>query len=269
MREHMAQTAGRLMLPIGVGLVLGLIGPFGTFDLLPTIPRMAYWLAVVSVNWLLTDAIVRRVDWLVSHRMPVPRLLLPLLGAAVASVPATAVVATANGLSGIGWPSDVILLFGQVLILLTAICLPVYTWEDLQERLGPANGLATSTADRADEHNETDEAAQASVERSGISLFTARLKEPIRGHLLCLEMQDHYLVVHSTGGTEMILCRMEDAARELEGIGYRVHRSWWVAKGAVTAVERDGQRMLLRLADDRLVPVGRSYRPNVRAAGWM
>jgi DNA-binding LytR/AlgR family response regulator len=82
-------------------------------------------------------------------------------------------------------------------------------------------------------------------------------------------MQDHYLAVHSTGGTEMILCRMEDAARELEGVGCRVHRSWWVAKAAVVAVERDRQRLMLKLADDSRVPVGRSYRPNVRAAGWI
>jgi DNA-binding LytR/AlgR family response regulator len=82
-------------------------------------------------------------------------------------------------------------------------------------------------------------------------------------------MQDHYLVVHTTGGTEMILCRMEDAARELDGHGRRVHRSWWVAEDAVEEATRNGQRRFLRLVDGRTVPVGRSFQPALRDAGWL
>jgi DNA-binding LytR/AlgR family response regulator len=87
--------------------------------------------------------------------------------------------------------------------------------------------------------------------------------------MLCLEMQDHYLKVHHSAGSEMILCRMEDAARELGSLGQRVHRSWWVAADAVEGVEREGQRILLRLTDDRRVPVGRSFRPDLKASGWL
>ena len=82
-------------------------------------------------------------------------------------------------------------------------------------------------------------------------------------------MQDHYLVVHHSGGSEMILCRMEDAARELGALGWRVHRSWWVAADAVYGPEREGQRILLRLTDDRRVPVGRSFHSDLKAAGWL
>ena len=82
-------------------------------------------------------------------------------------------------------------------------------------------------------------------------------------------MQDHYLKIHHSGGSEMILCRMEDAARELDGFGRRVHRSLWVAAAAVESVEREGQRTFLRLTDGRRVPVGRSFRPNLREAGWL
>lgn len=111
--------------------------------------------------------------------------------------------------------------------------------------------------------------AGAARPAGGLALFVARLRGPLKGRLLCLEMQDHYLRVHSTAGVEMILCRMEDAARELEGLGRRVHRSWWVAEDAVAGVERDGQRLFLRLADDRRVPVGRSYRAGLKDAGWL
>lgn len=267
MRERMSDMSLRLGPPIGVGLVLGLIGPFGTFELLPTVPRLAYWLAVVSVNWLLADAIIRRVDAVTGDRLPVTRLTVPLLGACFAAVPATGVVALANGLSGIGWPDNVTVLFGRVLLLLAAISLPVYTWEDMQERIA-------AMPDPAPPEDVSSGAALAETEaqqpgEDGLSLFAARLSAPLGGRLLCLEMQDHYLMVHHSGGSEMILCRMEDAARELGGLGRRVHRSWWVAADAVESVEREGQRTLLRLSDDRHVPVGRSYRSDLREAGWL
>ncbi len=267
MRERMSRLSLRLGAPIGVGLVLGLIGPFGTYHLLPTAPRLAYWLALISANWLLADAILRRLDAVAGDRLPAPRLTVPLLGACLAAVPATGVVALANGLSGIGWPENVAVLFGQVLLLLAAISLPAYTWEDMQERIAampePA-GSEDAPSEAAPSETETRQPGG-----DGLFLFAARLSAPLGGRLLCLEMQDHYLKVHHSAGSEMILCRMEDAARELGGLGRRVHRSWWVAADAVESVEREGQRILLRLTDGRRVPVGRSYRSGLKEAGWL
>jgi hypothetical protein len=219
------------------------------------------------VNWLLADAVLRRLDTVAGERMPLPRLTVPLFGACLVAVPATGVVALANGLSGIGWPDNVAVLFGRVLLLLAAISLPVYTWEDMQERIA-------AMPDPAPSEGVPSEAALSETETrqpggDGLSLFTARLSAPLAGRLLCLEMQDHYLKVHHRDGSEMILCRMEDAARELGALGRRVHRSWWVAADAVDRVEREGQRTLLRLTDGRHVPVGRSYRHELKAAGWL
>jgi hypothetical protein len=257
----------RLSLPLGVALVLGLIGPFGTFELLPVERRLPYWLAVISVNWLLTDATLRHVYAVAGDQVPVPGLLVPLSGACLAAVPATGVVAVANGLAGLGWPENVALLFGQVLLLLAAISLPVYAWEDMQERIAAMPDPAPPEA--ASSGGEPDGIAARQPGGDGLSLFAARLSAPLGGRLLCLEMQDHYLKVHHSTGSEMILCRMEDAARELESLGRRVHRSWWVAADAVQGVEREGQRILLRLTDGRRVPVGRSFRPTLKAAGWL
>mgnify|MGYP006299663151 CR=1 FL=1 len=267
MRERLARLSLRLGPPVGVGFVLGLIGPFGTFDLMPTVPRLAYWLAVISVNWLLADAVVRRLDAVAGEWLAVPRLTVPLLGACLSAVPATGVVALANGLSGIGWPDDVAVLFGRVLLLLAAIALPVYTWEDMQERIAAMPDPAPPEGASSGGQPEEIEARPAGED--GMPLFAARLSAPLEGRLLCLEMQDHYLKIHHSGGSEMILCRMEDAARELGSLGRRVHRSWWVAADAVDGVEREGQRTLLRLTDGRRVPVGRSFRPDLKAARWL
>lgn len=266
MRERIASLSLRLGPPVTVGLVLGLIGPFGTYVLLPMNERLIYWLAVVSANWLLADAVLRRFDALAGDRPPLPRILVPLSGACVAAVPATGVVTLANGLSGIGWPENVAVLFGQVLLLLAAIALPVYTWEDMRERVE----VQPDPAARDDIRDEGLSSAEAHQSWNNCpSHFTARLSGPLEGRLICLEMQDHYLVVHHSGGSDMILCRMEDATRELRGLGRRVHRSWWVAADAVEGVEREGQRTLLRLTDNRRVPVGRSFRRELKTSGWL
>ena len=267
MRERLALLSLRLGLPLGVGLVLGLIGPFGTYQLLPLGLRLAYWLSVVSANWMLADAVIRRVDALLDASLAIRRLLVPLAGACLAAVPATGVVSMANGLSGIGWPENVAVLFGQVLLLLVAIALPVYTWEDIQERMEARPVQSRSVIAPSTPNLSEGETPRQGAD--GLALFLARLAKPLEGRLICLEMQDHYLVVHHSGGSEMILCRMEDAARELDGLGQRVHRSWWVAADAVDGSEREGQRTLLRLTDDRRVPVGRSFRPDLKATGWI
>lgn len=267
MRERLARLSFRLGLPLGVGLVLGVIGPFGTYHLLPLGPRMAYWLSVVSTNWLLADAIVRRVDAFVDDSLSIRRLLVPLSGACLAAVPATAVVSTANGLSGIGWPEDIAVLFGQVMLLLAAFALPVYTWEEMQERGKVRPGPSSSPTKPSTRHLLEEGPPRQGTD--GLTLFFARLSKPLEGRLLCLEMQDHYLVVHHSGGSEMILCRMEDAARKLDWLGRRVHRSWWVANDAVASVEREVQRIFLRLTDDRRVPVSRSFRSDLKASKWL
>lgn len=257
MRERMIRLAARLGLPLAIGAVMGMTGPFGTYALLPAVPRLIYWLAVISVNWLIADALLRRVDELAQGLLPAPRLLVPLLGAFVAALPATGIVALANGLSGIGWPGNVAVLFAQVLVLMSAISLPVYAWQDMQERMkAPPPSPAELPGTPPDTQHDP-------------SLFFARLPGPVEGRLLCLEMQDHYLVVHASAGSMMILCRMEDATRELAGLGLRVHRSWWAARDAIAGVEREGQRLFLRLVDDRRIPVGRTYHSGLRAAGLL
>lgn len=260
MRERIFDMGKRLAGPVALGVVLGLIGPFGTFEALPILPRLGYWLAIVALNWLLCDIAIRRVDDMMPEDISARRVLVPLFGALLVSLPATGVVALAGGVSGIGWPDSILSLYWKVALLLVAISLPVYTFADLRE----AVEAGARPPDPA-----TDVPVESGDEATGLALFQARLPGLLDGRLLCLEMQDHYLAVHTTAGSELILCRMEDAARELGALGRRVHRSWWVAADAVGGAERDGQRLMLCLCDGRRVPVGRTYRDGLRAEGWL
>ncbi|MFC4350968.1 LytTR family DNA-binding domain-containing protein [Fodinicurvata halophila] len=252
-RERTARQCARLAAPVVVGLLLGLLGPFGTYELLPLLPRLAYWLSVVSLNWLLCDLAIRYSATRVSAETRWGSLLVPLGGSFLVSLPATGVVHMANTLAGMERSASLLALYWKVLLLCAVISVAAYAWANR----------------RRDDEQTVSPEAEGDAAGEGLSLFLERLPGPLPGRLVCLEMQDHYLAVHTTGGSELILCRMEDAARELQGLGQRVHRSWWVAQDAVVGTEREGQRQFLQLRDGRSVPVGRTYRARLKQAGLL
>jgi DNA-binding LytR/AlgR family response regulator len=54
---------------------------------------------------------------------------------------------------------------------------------------------------------------------------------------------------------------------DLEGM--QVHRSWWVARGAVEDVLRDGRNIRLKLARDVEAPVARAKIADLKDARWI
>jgi DNA-binding LytR/AlgR family response regulator len=92
--------------------------------------------------------------------------------------------------------------------------------------------------------------------------------------VIALEMEDHYVRVHTALGSEMVLMRLRDAmalmAAHMPDIeGRQVHRSWWVARGAVEDVRREGRNVRLVLARGIEAPVARAQVSELRSAGWI
>lgn len=101
--------------------------------------------------------------------------------------------------------------------------------------------------------------------------FLERLPPKLMGAVLyAVEAEDHYLRLHTSKGSDLLLFRLADAIAELDGLeGAQTHRSWWVSRDAVKDVRRDGGRMTLVLSNGAEAPVSR---PNVKAlkeAGWV
>jgi hypothetical protein len=97
----------------------------------------------------------------------------------------------------------------------------------------------------------------------------ARLPARLGGEVLALQGEDHYVRVHTALGSDMLLMRMGDAIEELGGLdGERVHRSWWVARGAVGETRANGRRLTLTLTNGLEVPVTREATAKLRRAGW-
>lgn len=89
---------------------------------------------------------------------------------------------------------------------------------------------------------------------------------PVRGDLLAAEAQEHYVKLKATEQGGMALYRFGDAVRDLGRYkGMQVHRSHWVADGAVSAVIGKRGSMKLELSNGETVPVSRRYELEVEA----
>lgn len=100
--------------------------------------------------------------------------------------------------------------------------------------------------------------------------FLERLPAKIRGGVIwAVSAEDHYLRIHTSKGSDLILMRLGDAITELEGLeGAQTHRSWWVAREAVESAKRDGDKVTLTLKGGAEAPVSRPNIKPLREAGW-
>ena len=112
---------------------------------------------------------------------------------------------------------------------------------------------------------------RAALPNAGPPAFLDRLPDKLRGsEIYAVEAEDHYLRLHTSRGQDLILMRLADAIGELEGLeGAQVHRSWWVAKSAITKTTRGNGRATLTLADGAIAPVSRTYARALRESGWI
>lgn len=84
-----------------------------------------------------------------------------------------------------------------------------------------------------------------------------------------LSVDDHYVdVFFADGARDRLLMRLTDAIAEMDEVpGFPVHRSHWVARDSIAAVEREGGRDFLLLHCGTKVPVSRKKRPILEEAG--
>ena len=131
----------------------------------------------------------------------------------------------------------------------------------------PLTGLAGGIVDKKDQPTEPDPAQVDTLPAIG---RLRRLPDGVSGVIRYMQMQDHYLHVHTDQGTGMVLGRMGDAVADLAGTdGLQVHKSWWVSRAAIERIEQVQRKRTIHLPDGTAIPVGRSFEPALRAAGWI
>ena len=232
------------MLVLGLGVLLGFAGPFGSYPPLSAPVRYAFWIGMVFLGYFAALAAEKLVS-----ETSIPRPELRLGAVALASaLPMTFIAAWVIPLVRPGHlyqPLQLPALFGAVAAVQLAIAFTLLRKSRGSPQPSPIPGSAAS----------------GSFPRALLSRLPNRLGDEI----VALEAEDHYLRVHTTLGSDLILMRLSDAIVAMEpDLGLQVHRSWWVAHDAICEILRSEQRTQLKLSNGLLVPVGRTYSGAVR-----
>ncbi len=226
------------------------IGPFGTFTAMNVLERVSFWGTVVAASLVIASlarpmarlVLGRRDDWQVdvATAFLVATGLTPLVIVAVGEdLPVAHTVARYLYIFGLG--------------LFVSSMVSAFRWAT-RHRRRPGPGQAAAGDPAAD---------QAEVPRLGRRLPEAR---PITR----LAARDHYVHVYSHDTAVKLRMRLCDAIDEMEGVeGLAVHRSHWVARDAIDAVEREGARVFVRVVCGARVPVSRNGQDTLREAGLL
>ena len=244
----------------GIAVVLALLGPFGMFAA-PFPLRLFYWLLMAVAGYALFRPAMAAASR-AARRLDLPASALWAAATALAALPMSAVVWCANFLWG---PANRPTLeaaaatYANVLVVSGIACL-VFWFANAKERVA-AGDKATALAIAPEPPADTPPPAPK---------LLGRLPPHLGSELIALEMEDHYVRAHTALGSTLILLRMRDAVAELDGVdGAQVHRSWWVARAAITAVGRDGRNYRLRLSNGLEAPVARAMVAPLQADGWL
>lgn len=235
-----------LGIAVAAGVFLALSGAFGSGGA-PLPLRLAYWLVTMIVTTLAAVALmvgIGRVAWLAER--PLALGVASTLVMTVALTPLVWVLTTQAFPGAVEGERSLPYFLPSVLVISAA--------------MNALNALAARVP--AQTHAAPAGAAPAR--------FLDRLPAKLRGaELWAVQAEDHYLRLHTSRGSDLILMRLSDAITELEGIeGARTHRSWWVARAAIDDARRGDGRATLHLKGAIEAPVSRSYAKALRDAGW-
>ncbi len=238
-------------------MLLGVSGPFGTFQSFNVGQRFAYWACTVVACYLIGQGSATFFIEILRPQVAQkwPRVIVAGL---LASLPVTAAVLLINGIAyqHIAWAESLsIWLYVTIITLIVVVAL--VTIDELMAG-ARASGEPDAVAGTP----------VASPRPAAPPAILERVPLPQRGRLLALIVEDHYVDIVTDKGKTLVLMRLADAIREAAGIdGLQVHRSHWVATGAVLKSHRAGGKLVLELSNGMRLPVSRGYLAGVRAAG--
>ncbi len=266
-----------LYVTLAAGVLIAFLGPFGTYERLPFLLRLAFWVSAIVGGFLFHMPIY----WLArfftqSKGWPI---WIAILGSACVAALPTAVMVNGIAISMLNMvvADSLVKLYPMVLVLSVPLQILGHVSAfkgNMVEAPAPEPALMQASLptgqSQSTDHTITVVAEPMAAKQTGSASFFARLPVRLGQDLLCLQMDDHYVRAWTARGSELILMRMADAARELtDARGLLVHRSFWVARDAVESWSRDGKNLTLHLSNGKNVPVARDRQAQIKAAGWL
>lgn len=228
-----------------VAIALGHAGPYGTYESMPLLPRLGFWMAAILLPWSLWQLLFRTVRSMIPSAVPWPLLMaalmvpFALIGSALTHT--ATLVAFGAPLSEFpeSWPKNLLLWLGFAY----GVMLPL---------LAIGSALAKGLREEGGQQV--------------ASFLLHKLPHELRhARLIALKAEDHYLRVFTTNGDDLIHMSLTDALRAIEGYpGVQTHRSWWVSLSDPAGLRPSPSWDALSLKIGVEVPVSRRRKTAVR-----
>ena len=246
-------------------VVLAFLGPFGTYTEMTFLPRLGYWAALcfgIGMCMMLCVSFATRACAHPWYSM-LPRVF---IGAAIAGVPGVGIV-----IMMYAWMREpelvlttarLLEIWGQVTLLGGLITL-IELWR--------GGYITRGSVDRVIDVKLGKEVPVPTVSKvpSGQPITELhKLLSPAHAaaDLISMSMQDHYVEITTTRGSEMVLMRFSDAIAKAKGVdGIRVHRSHWVATRFISDFHKSGRKAKVTLETGLQLPVSQTYVPKLLA----
>lgn len=277
-----------LIMATCMGMMLALIGPFGTYGDLGISERLIYWISIAVINTVQVILILIAVQqWAVHTRLrawPPIRLavLCTTIACCISAVPSTAEVHILEAIFRTTPPLKLVFhieIYLRILLISIVIAAPILiaviasSPKTLAQNPRSAQNPAHDAAQESQPHPDSSTMAHDNAPQA--PAFMARLPRKYRGTVYALRSEDHYLRVYTSGGEALILMRLRDGISELERTteGVQIHRTTWVSKAGFDGFTRSDGKVIVRIksSNDQHIeqPVSRGCLPQLKASGWL
>ncbi len=228
-----------------VSLILGISGPFQTFEIFALIPRFVYWSIIVTLTFaagvFFGSWAARALEAKVKRQ--IFRLL--LIGIA-AGVPVAIIV----------WMVNIATFGFEVFNLEDMLTLGLYS---IIIAMGVSLLFTLFDGKNIEQRSQHDKQIKPAI--------LSRLPAHLRGKLLSLSVQDHYVEIITNKGKHMQLMRFGDAIKETQGIrGIQIHRSHWVAMAEIKSIAKSNGKTIVKTHSGQELPVSRTYMASLEKA---
>ena len=266
---HTLLSRPRLWLVFALMVSLFVVtGPFGTYERLAFPTRLGYWLVLHATTWTCALVSISFFDAALANRLQ-SRLTRMLAGACFSALPVGLAI-TAINFALLKRPLNVERFVENALVALPiSIGFSLLAWLSMS---GGGQSAADEKPDASVNAGPITPPSPAKAQPQAQLIRPAlldRLPADKRGELIRLEVQDHYVLVVTARGSELLLMRLGDAIAETgENTGQQIHRSHWVSDAGVKTITRQGgknPRMLVETTDGQMLAVSRSQAADVRA----
>ncbi|MBS0333283.1 MAG: LytTR family transcriptional regulator DNA-binding domain-containing protein, partial [Proteobacteria bacterium] len=208
-----------------VGLLLGVIGPFGAY--LNPMPMRILDQLVMTISGTVIAGLLIPILLRLAGRIGLPLFFSLAVSLLVTAVPIAGLSALVSFLI---WPWNMRTYtpakwYGEAILMLSVIFTLWVLLESARQTWRAQGGRSAAPASSA-------------------------AADSLAGEAICLQTEDNYVRVHRARGSSLELMPLHEAiARFGGGDGLRVHRGWWVAASAVAGAERDARNWRLRLSN--------------------